>query len=131
MSDNSDKIYIIIILCMVGFFIYWYQSSKNNYCPLCRRPFIINNISQHDNNISDQTKKKTKKKQKKQKQQKEDEQSNISLDSLNFEDHEHSEYNKDNIRISKILRSNDKINMNLKENKNDEESSESIDSIDM
>src|SRR5579872_2645103 len=36
-SGGNDKLYIIIILVMIGCFIYWYQTRlDNSECPTCR-----------------------------------------------------------------------------------------------
>ena len=37
MSGSSDKIYILIIFGMFGFFVYWYQLNGNSKCLLCAK----------------------------------------------------------------------------------------------
>lgn len=69
MSDSNDKIYIIIILAMVGFFVYFYQSKidaiyEKTRCMKCERH----------------------KKKKKKKIVKHNDESEISLDSLDTSD---------------------------------------------
>ena len=35
MSDTNDKLYIVIILGIIGFFIYWYQTHNKMACNNC------------------------------------------------------------------------------------------------
>jgi hypothetical protein len=38
MGDNYDKLYIIIILGLIGAFVYWFQTQKDKvlYCSRCK-----------------------------------------------------------------------------------------------
>jgi len=38
MGDNYDKLYIIIILGLIGAFVYWFQTQKEKvlYCSRCK-----------------------------------------------------------------------------------------------
>lgn len=37
MTESNDKLYIIIILAMIGFFIYWSQKNANIECDECKK----------------------------------------------------------------------------------------------
>lgn len=86
MSDGNDKIYIIIILVMIGGFIYWYQTKldTHNECKKCnRRKKQVKNCAKYEN-----PKIKNKSEKKKKKVTFKNEDTDISLDSLDSSDQE-------------------------------------------
>lgn len=144
MSDSgtgNDKLYIIVILAMIGCFIYWYQSrlDASSYCERCQRLDSKTVSVKKEKNRSSKTQKKsskkkksinasksntkderyltekpksrTKKGKKKSVTFKDDEESDISLDSLDSSDH-----------ASVIKHDGDK---------NDDDTDSDLDSIDM
>ena len=85
MSESNDKIYIIIILLMIGYFIYWYQSKDHTRCPFCKEK------KEHKKHISSSKKQKSKKRNSSSKKNKNhvefvDNESDVSLESLDNSD---------------------------------------------
>ena len=92
MASSNDKFYIIIILGMIGFFIYWYQTKLNNITDSCANcKYKESKEKKHIRNKHREKKKKPNKvvsfKIDTEKQKKETDTDISSLDSLDSSDH--------------------------------------------
>src|SRR5947207_126628 len=62
MSDSNDKLYIIVIIGMIFFFIYWYQTrldrrlpmddaKKSDVCKMCSKTLKTTKKKEHKNQL--------------------------------------------------------------------------------
>ncbi len=118
MTESNDKIYIIIILGMVGLFVYWYhtQHKNGNNCKKCE--FMTNNKKKKKMDINKKQRvsfKKTNRVINYDTEIDDDNNSDVSLDSLDTNDRSIDKIKKNDTNANdkkSILKKNDKTNKN-------------------